>query len=176
MSPMPYLLCPHGIDMFVNHVTVSFSQFITYRSLGSVSLDRSPSLLHDKSVSAVKLTTVWISCPLLWCVTLHHSHQRQPYLMNNNGGYRHTISPWSCFILSCYSENEWTSFNSRTRPIGSGTQSIIAPLAWSTERECACWLSNHLVHGFASGRLTFVHVHTFASYTPLTGSPNEQSD
>ena len=44
--------------MFVNHLTFSFSQFITYRSLGSVSIDRSPFLLHDKYVSSVKLTTV----------------------------------------------------------------------------------------------------------------------
>ena len=42
--------------------------------------------------------------------------------------------------------------------------------------ESACWLSNHFVHGFASGRLSFVHVHTFTSCTPLTRSPNEQSD
>ena len=74
-------------DMFVNHVTFLFSQFITYRSLGSVSLDRSPSLLHDKYVSSVKLTTVWIFCPLLWCLTLPRSHQRKPYLMNHNGGW-----------------------------------------------------------------------------------------
>ncbi len=81
-------------DKFVNHVTFSFSQFITGRSLGGVSLDRRPSLLHDKSVSTLKLTTVWISCPLLWCVTLPRSHQRQPYLMNHNGGWwnRRTIS------------------------------------------------------------------------------------
>ena len=77
-----------------NHVTFYSSQFITYRSLGSVALDRSPSLLHDKSVSSVKLKTVWISRPLLWCVSLPRSHQRQPYLMNHNGVWwnRHTIS------------------------------------------------------------------------------------
>ena len=112
-----------------------------------------------------------------WCVNLPRSHQRQPYLMNHNDGWwnRHTISPWSCSRLSWYSENEWTSYNSGTRPVGSGTPFIIASLAWSTERQCACLLSNHFGHGFVYGRLSFVHVHTFTSYTPLTRSPKTVS-
>ena len=94
-------------DMFVNHVTFSFSQFITYLSLGSVSLDRNPSLLHDKYVSSVKLITVWISCPLLWCVTLSRSHQRQPYLMNRNGGWwnRHRFRYFAMILLQCTDYN-----------------------------------------------------------------------
>ena len=55
-------------DLFDNHMTLSFSQSVTYHgdhSLFGCASDKNSSLSPDKSVSAVKLTTVCILlCPL----------------------------------------------------------------------------------------------------------------
>ena len=65
MSPLQSLLFPNtnyaSPDLFVNHMTFSFSQFVTYLRdhylVGCVS-DKNSSFSPDQSVSAVKLTTV----------------------------------------------------------------------------------------------------------------------
>ena len=158
-------------DMFLNHVTLSFSQFITYRSLGSVSVcihlltGAFPSCMINRSQQwswQLYEYRVLFSDAWLFLVAIKYNHSWWTILADGEIGIRFRCFYMILFRVSWYSVNEWTSFNSRTRPVGAGTQSIITSLAWSTERECACWLSNHFVHGFASGRLSFVafsHLH-----------------
>ena len=95
-----------------------------------------------------------------WLFLVYIKDNRTWWIIMADGeiGIRFHYLPWSCSTLSWYSENEWTFFNSRTRPVGSGIQFIIASLKRST---------NHFVHGFAYGRLSFVHVHTFTA-SPVT--------
>ena len=71
-----------------------------------VSLDKNSSFLPEKSVSAVKLTTACMLCPLLWCVSS---------LMVDSSPQPFAIFPKSCSVLPCYSVKNWTSIRDTVR-------------------------------------------------------------
>ncbi len=128
MYPLPSLLFPNMHHQTCSLTTwhslfLSSSLIIGITLCLVVSLDKNSSFLHEKSVSAMKLTTVCILCPLLWCVSS---------LMVDSSSQPFAIFPKSCSVLPWYSVKNWTSIKDTVRCFRPTTYHCITCMIYLT--------------------------------------------
>ena len=150
-------------DLFVNHMTLSFSQFNTchrdHSLFGCVSWQEL-FFLPGKSVSAVTLTTVCIVCPLL------------SYLMGDSS---RSISPYLHNLVPCCYGIRWRSEPPSRHGVLFQAHNLSLhhlhdlPSVWVLAAK-----PKRFLHGLPSDRLIFMHVHTVTSDTASDKVPQQR--